>query len=274
MIINAVTERLIRYNVYLSAQIFQQTMKKVLIIDDEQRTRELIAKMIESFDLDIQTFPVGENVQSGLAAIREINPDLVFLDIQMPDGTGFDLLKAVPEKNFEVIFITAHEEFAIKAIKFSALDYILKPVDPEELKGALERALESMKEADTKQDPQFEALQNNIQPNQKRRLVLKTQESVHVVDLDHIIRCEADRNYTSFFLTEGKKILVSRTLKDYETLLSGHNFLRVQQSHLINLNFVDRYDKGNGGAVVMKDGSEVPLSPAKRDIFFQILESL
>lgn len=249
-------------------------MKKVLIIDDEQRTRELIAKMIESFDLDIQTFPVGENVQSGLAAIREINPDLVFLDIQMPDGTGFDLLKAVPEKNFEVIFITAHEEFAIKAIKFSALDYILKPVDPEELKGALERALESMKETDAKQDPQFEALQNNIQPNQKRRLVLKTQESVHVVDLDHIIRCEADRNYTSFFLTEGKKILVSRTLKDYETLLSGHNFLRVQQSHLINLNFVDRYDKGNGGAVVMKDGSEVPLSPAKRDIFFQILESL
>jgi two-component system LytT family response regulator len=123
-------------------------------------------------------------------------------------------------------------------------------------------------------EPQFEALQNNIQPNQKRRLVLKTQESVHVVDLDQIIRCEADRNYTSFFLKEGKKILVSRTLKDYETLLTGHNFLRIQQSHLINLNYVDRYDKGNGGAVVMKDGSEVPLSPAKRDIFFQILENL
>lgn len=250
-------------------------MKKVLIIDDEQRTRELIAKMIESFELDVETFPIGENVQSGLAAIQEIKPDLVFLDIQMPDGTGFDLLKAVPNKNFDVIFITAHEEFAIKAIKFSALDYILKPVDPEELRGALERAL-ALKEnaSDEKQEMHYEALQNNIQPNQKRRLVLKTQESVHVVDLDHIIRCEADRNYTSFFLTEGKKILVSRTLKDYETLLTGHNFLRVQQSHLVNLNFVDRYDKGNGGAVVMKDGSEVPLSPAKRDIFFQILESL
>lgn len=248
-------------------------MKKALIIDDEQRTRELIAKMIESFDMGIEAIPKGENVKSGLEAIQELKPDLVFLDIQMPDGTGFDLLKAVPEKNFEVIFITAHEEFAIKAIKFSALDYILKPVDPEELRAALERALETMNEGKPEAH-QFDVLQHNIQPNQKRRLVLKTQESVHVVELDHIIRCEADRNYTSFYLTEGKKILVSRTLKDYETLLAGHNFLRVQQSHLVNLNFVDRYDKGNGGAVVMKDGSEVPLSPAKRDIFFQILENL
>lgn len=247
-------------------------MKKALIIDDEQRTRELIAKMIDSFDLGITAIPAGENVKSGLLAIEEHKPDIVFLDIQMPDGTGFDLLKAIPNKNFEVIFITAHEEFAIKAIKFSALDYILKPIDPEELRGAVERALVGMTQQ--KETPQFEALQNNINPTQKKRLVLKTQESVHVVDLDHIIRCEADRNYTSFFLTEGKKILVSRTLKEYETLLTGHSFLRVQQSHLINLNFVERYDKGNGGSVVMKDGSEVPLSSAKRDIFFQIIENL
>jgi two-component system LytT family response regulator len=247
-------------------------MKKALIIDDEQRTRELIAKMITSFDLGIEAIPMGESVQSGIAAIQAIQPDLVFLDIQMPDGTGFDLLKAIPNKNFEVIFITAHEEFAIKAIKFSALDYILKPIDADELRSAIERALATFN--DTKAEPQFEALQHNIQPNQKRRLVLKTQESVHVVELDQIIRCEADRNYTSFFLKNGKKILVSRTLKDYETLLTGHNFLRVQQSHLVNLDYVDRYDKGNGGAVVMKDGSEVPLSPAKRDVFFQILENL
>jgi two-component system, LytTR family, response regulator len=247
-------------------------MRKALIIDDEQRTRELIAKMIESFGLDIQAIPAGENVQSGIKAIEEHKPDLVFLDIQMPDGTGFDLLKSIPNKNFEVIFITAHEEFAIKAIKFSALDYILKPVDPEELQAAVERALENMNTP--KEAPQFEALQNNINPTQKKRLVLKTQESVHVVELDQIIRCEADRNYTSFFLTEGKKILVSRTLKEYETLLTGHSFLRVQQSHLINLDYVERYDKGNGGSVVMKDGSEVPLSAAKRDIFFQIIENL
>ncbi|MEN9442987.1 MAG: hypothetical protein RLZ33_3064 [Bacteroidota bacterium] len=247
-------------------------MKKALIIDDENRTRELIAKMITSFGFDIEAIPAGENVQSGIKAIEEIKPDIVFLDIQMPDGTGFDVLRSVKNKNFEVVFITAHEEFAIKAIKFSALDYLLKPIDPSELRAAVEKAIKAVD--DKKEDSQFEALQNNIQPSQKRRLVLKTQESVYVVELHEIIRCEADRNYTSFFLVGGKKILVSKTLKEYETLLSSHNFLRVQQSHLINLDYVDRYDKGNGGSVVMKDGSEVPLSPAKRDIFFKILENL
>lgn len=247
-------------------------MKKVLIIDDENRTRQLIAKMIESFGLDVETIPEGENVQSGIAAIEKYNPDIVFLDIQMPDGTGFDVLASIPNKTFEVIFITAHEEFAIKAIKFSALDYLLKPVDTTELKAALEKALVTIEERS--EPSQFDALQKNIQPSEKRRLVLKTQESVHVVELDQIIRCEADRNYTSFFLLDNKKILVSKTLKEYETLLSGHNFLRVQQSHLVNIDYVDRYDKKNGGAVVMKDGSEVPLSPAKRDLFFKRLENL
>lgn len=247
-------------------------MKKAVIIDDENRTRDLIAKMINSFGLDIEAIPAGENVQSGIKAIEEHQPDIIFLDIQMPDGTGFDLLKAVPNKNFEVIFITAHEEFAIKAIKFSALDYILKPVDTEELKTAVENALKTM---DHKRDErQFEALQNNISPQQKRRLVLKTQESVHIVDLDQIIRCESDRNYTSFYLTDNRKILVSKTLKEFENLLIGYNFIRVQQSHLINLDYVERYNKGNGGSVVMRDGSEVPLSPAKREIFFKILENL
>ena len=247
-------------------------MKKVLIIDDENRTRSLIAKMIDSFGFDVETIPEGENVQSGIKAIEKHNPDIVFLDIQMPDGTGFDVIRSIGNKNFEVIFITAHEEFAIKAIKFSALDYLLKPVDASELKAALEKALELVDSE--KSNGQFDALHSNIQSNEKRRLVLKTQESVHVVDLEQIIRCEADRNYTSFFLKDSKKILVSKTLKEYETLLAAHNFLRVQQSHLINIDYVDRYDKKNGGAVVMKDGSEVPLSPAKREVFFKRLENL
>jgi two-component system LytT family response regulator len=247
-------------------------MKKIVIIDDENRTRELIARMIDSFGFDVITIPEGENVQSGIEAIEKHQPDIVFLDIQMPDGTGFDVIRSIENKSFEVIFITAHEEFAIKAIKFSALDYLLKPIDTTELKAALEKALETIDEK--KESSQFDALQKNIQPSEKRRLVLKTQESVHVVELDQIIRCEADRNYTSFFLKDNKKILVSKTLKEYETLLSGHNFLRVQQSHLVNIDYVDRYDKKNGGAVVMKDGSEVPLSPAKRDLFFKRLENL
>ncbi|MBB79277.1 MAG: DNA-binding response regulator [Crocinitomicaceae bacterium] len=247
--------------------------KKILIIDDENRTRQLISKMIDSFGFDVKAIPEGENVESAINAIKKHNPDIVFLDIQMPDGTGFDVLASLPEKNFEVIFITAHEEFAIKAIKFSALDYLLKPVDTNELRSALERALKTIT-LNQFDNLKFEALKKNIQPSEKRRLVLKTQESIHVIELDEIIRCEADRNYTSFFLKNNKRILVSRTLKEYETLLSNHNFLRVQQSHLVNIQYVDRYDKKNGGAVVMKDGSEVPLSPAKRELFFQRLENI
>ncbi len=249
-------------------------MKKVVIIDDENRTRELIAKMIDSFGFDVIAIPEGKNVKSGIEAIEKHQPDIVFLDIQMPDGTGFDVLASIPNKNFEVIFITAHEEFAIKAIKFSALDYLLKPVDLSELKASLEKALEKLETKNKVEDEQFDVLHNNMKPNEKKRLVLKTQESVHVVELDQIIRCESDRNYTSFYLIDNKRILVSKTLKEYEMLLSGHNFLRVQQSHLVNLNYIDRYDKKDGGAVVMKDGSEVPLSPAKREVFFQRLENL
>jgi len=245
---------------------------KLLIIDDEKRTREMIAKMVDSFDLGIECFPIGENVQSGLQAIQEIQPDLVFLDIQMPDGTGFDLLNSIDDRNFEVIFITAFEEYALKAIKFSALDYVLKPIDSDELRAALTKAVGAIdKKVDSEQ---LETLNFNMQNTNRKKLVLKTHESVHVVDLENIIRCEADRNYTSFFLKDGKKILVSKTLKEYETLLSGNQFFRVQQSHLINLNYVDRFDKKNGGSVVMKDGSEVPLSPAKKDLFFKVLESI
>lgn len=247
-------------------------MKKVLIIDDEKRTRDLIAKMIETFGFDLTVISEGETMDTAIKAIQNHQPDILFIDIQMPDGTGFDVLKQLENISFEVIFITAHEEFAIQAIKFSALDYLLKPVDPLELKEAVEKAIKAV---NTKKiDNQIDALQNNILPNQKKRLVLKTHESVFIVELHDIIRCEADKNYTSFILNGGKKIVVSKTLKDYETLLVGHNFMRVQQSHLINIDFIERYDKANGGFVVMKDGSEVPLSSAKREAFFNILENL
>jgi two-component system LytT family response regulator len=190
----------------------------------------------------------------------------------MPDGTGFDVLNSIQTKNFEVIFITAYQEYAIKAIKFSALDYILKPIDSEELHSSIITAIDSLEFK--REETQFIALENNMQSNNRRKLVLKTQECVYVVDLNEIIRCEADKNYTFFYLNSGKKILVSRTLKDYETMLNGYGFFRIQQSHLINLEYLDRYDKQQGGAVIMKDGTAVPLSPAKKDQFFKLLEKL
>jgi two-component system LytT family response regulator len=247
-------------------------MKKILIIDDEKPTREFIRRMLESFKLNAAIFIDGENVETGIKAIEKIQPDLVLLDIQMPDGNGFDVLRRTQFKNFDIIFITAFQEFAIQAIKFSALDYILKPIDMEELQNSVMRAIDINHQRSD--ESQFSVLQNNIQPNQKRKLVLKTLESIHVVDIENIIRCEADKNYTSFFLAEGKKILVSKTLKDYDTLLSGHSFFRAQQSHLININFIERYDKQDGGYVIMKDGASVPLSPAKKEQFFKLLENL
>ena len=246
--------------------------KKVLIIDDENRTRDFVKKMIDSFNLDLDVFTDGENVETGIEAINRIQPDILLLDIQMPDGTGFDVLNSIETKNFEVIFITAYQEYAIKAIKFSALDYILKPIDSEELHSSIITAIDSLEFK--REETKFIALENNIQPNNRRKLVLKTQECVYVVDLNEIIRCEADKNYTFFYLNSGKKILVSRTLKDYETMLNGYGFFRIQQSHLINLEYLDRYDKQQGGAIIMKDGTSVPLSPAKKEQFFKLLEKL
>jgi len=246
--------------------------RKVLIIDDEKPTREFIGRMLESFDLKLDIYADGESVQSGIEAIERIQPDIVLLDIQMPDGNGFDVLKSVSNKSFEIIFVTAFQEFAVQAIKFSALDYILKPIDAEELRNAVLNALHML--SHKKDETQINALQNNIQPHLKRKLVLKTQESIFVVEIDDIVHCEADKNYTFFYLNDGKKILVSKTLKDYDTLLSGLQFFRVHQSHLINLNCVERYDKHDGGSVILKDGTAIPLSPAKKEQFFKSLDQL
>jgi len=246
--------------------------RKVLIIDDENPTREFIRKMLETFDKNLEIYTDGANVQSGIEAIERIKPDIVLLDIQMPDGNGFDVLKSVAHKQFEIIFITAFQEFAVQAIKFSALDYILKPIDAEELRNAVTNALQLL--SHKKDDHQLQALQHNIQPHLKRKLVLKTQESIFIVEIDDIVHCEADKNYTFFYLNDGKKIIVSKTLKDYDTLLSGLQFFRVHQSHLINLNCVERYDKHDGGSVILKDGTAIPLSPAKKEQFFKSLDQL
>jgi two-component system LytT family response regulator len=246
-------------------------MKKVLVIDDEKPTRDFIKRLIDSYHFGVEVFTDGENVATGVEAIHRLQPDLVILDIQMPDGNGFDVLKSIPVKNFEVIFITAFQEYAVQAIKFSALDYILKPIDSEELKQAIDNALNTItKKTD---ESQLNVLQHNMQQNSKRKLVLKTQESVHVVEIDDIVRCESDKNYTLFYFMNAKKILVSKTLKDFDTLLAGLTFFRAQQSHLINLNYVERYDR-HEGTIIMKDGSAIPLALARKEQFFEILDAM
>ena len=171
-------------------------MKKVLIIDDENKTKEFIKRLLISFGHNFDIYTDGSNVESGINAINKIKPDLVFLDIQMPDGNGFDVLKGVKYKEFEIVFITAYQEYAIQAIKFSALAYILKPIDVEELEDAVDKALTTLKKK--KNGVQFNALANNIDRGEKKKLVLKTQESVYVLELKEIIRCEETKTTPHF----------------------------------------------------------------------------
>ena len=249
-------------------------MKKIMIVDDEKPTRELIKNMLLGFDMELEINIESNNVKTAVEQFDVFQPDILLLDIQMPDGNGFDVLRKIDQEKIHVIFITAYQEYAIQAIKFSAVDYILKPIDARELKESIEKALELIHFDQQNIKESLKVLEENLIPQKRKKMVLKTQESNYIVSIDDIIRCESDKNYTFFYLQEGKKILVSKTLKDFDILLSPYNFCRVQQSHLINLNFVDRYDKIDGGSVIMKDNSSVPLSPQKKDIFFKMLEEL
>jgi two-component system LytT family response regulator len=247
---------------------------KVIIIDDEKKARETIANIIKLYCKNAGVVAEADTIASGAAAIIRHKPDLVLLDIKMPDGSGFDLLKQLASIDFKLVFITAYEEFAIRAIKFSALDYILKPVHPDELVEAVNKAHTQI-EKDTF-NIKLSAFISNFENDSRelKKMVLKTSQSIHVVTINEIIRCEADRNYTSFFINGGKKILVSNTLKEYDEMLSSVHFFRTHQSHLVNINFIERYDKKEGGLLIMKDKSEVPVSVRRKELLLSLLEKI
>lgn len=239
-------------------------MIRAIIIDDEQDSRNTIRNILENYCENIDVVGEASDVESGLEVISRKNPDVVFLDIQMPDGTGFDLLEELPKVNFQIIFITAYDQYALKAIKFSALDYILKPVDPQQLVDAVKKI---RKDSTSHSDitKKINTLLRN--KNGFERITLPTLEGYKFVNLKDIIRCVADSNYTQFYLSSGENILVTRTLKEYEETLSELDFVRVHQSHLVNTRYVDRYIKGDGGTVVMVDGAEVEVSRRRKDDF-------
>lgn len=235
---------------------------KVALIDDEPDARKTLRALLE-----VQSgYQVQEaaGVQSGIELIGSYKPDVVFLDVMMKDGTGFDLLNQLPAVNFKLVIVSGHDEFALKAFRFSAIDYLVKPVDPDELRFALERI------ARTQHPWQqvMEVLKQNVQPlaGSDRKIVLKDMNTVYVASVSSIIRCEATDNYTTFFFTDQAPIIVSKPLREYDDLLSAAGFLRVHQSHLINLNQLKQYNKRDGGSVTLKDGSEVPVSSRKRDL--------
>ncbi len=246
----------------------------ILIIDDEARTRNSIANILKHSGQKIETVAEAENVETGLAAIEKYNPDIILLDINMPDGTGFDLLRKTDNTRFKVIFITAYEEFAVKAFEFSAIDYILKPVDPQKLFNAIDKARRVVEQENMslKLNALFANLENSADDNKK--LVLKTAENIYIVNTRDILRCESDAGYTEFYMVDGKKILVSKNLKDFDEMFDGYGFYRIHQSHLINLQYIDHYSKTEGGAVIMKDNSELPVARRKKESFLKLLEMI
>ena len=245
-------------------------MLNAIIIDDEPYCCESLATLLERFCPEVKISAVCNSGQEALTAIQKIKPHLVFLDIEMPYMNGFELLEKLPAIDFELIFTTSYDQYAIKAFKFSALDYLLKPIVREELLKAVNKAVSR------RQNPlpqQFEILLQKINHtnNPIQRIALPTMEGLQLLPVNSIISCASDGNYTIFFMKDKQKIVVSRSLKETEEMLAEHSFLRVHNSYLVNMNEINKYMKGEGGYLVMSDGSTVDVSRSKKEMLLKKL---
>ena len=253
--------------------IFKSRLLRTIIIDDEVLMRQTLEKLVHGHCPNVKLVAKAGSVKSGVEAIKRHHPDLVLLDIKMDDGTGFDLLKQLEPVDFKVIFITAYDEFAIKAIKFSALDYLLKPVDPEDLVKAINKAEKLIvKELNT----QLNALEDNMRSGSAalKKIILKTFDNIYLVKMYDIIYCESYDNYTYFYTLDNSKILVSNTLKEYEEMLSEYGFFRVHKSYLINLAHIQRFEKAEGGNVVLSNEVTLPVASRKREQLLELLDKI
>lgn len=242
-------------------------MLKGIIVDDELKSRESLKKLLTSYCENIEVSATCQNVAEALEAIDTVRPDVVFLDIQMQRETGFDLLTQLGTIDFEIIFTTAHAEYAIKAIKFSAIDYLLKPIDLEELKKAVAKV--QGKQNGSIVERMRQLLQNIKSPVSENKLALPTADGLTFIKVSDILYFKASGNYTEIFMNGGQKHLVSRHLKEYDDLLSDQNFFRIHHSYLINISFISSYVRGEGGYVVMSDNSSLDVSRRKKEAFLE-----
>jgi two-component system LytT family response regulator len=247
-------------------------MLRALIIEDEHLNREVLKSLINTYCTEITVIGEADSAASAIAAIHITNPDVVFMDIELGDGTAFDVLAQIDNPQFQLIFTTAYDHYAVRAIKFNALDYLLKPIAVDELKTAVEK----VSKAGASQRRNLEHLMTNLTNtrNENPVITLSTSDSFEYIPVREIIRCEAQGAYTKFFMRNKSSLLVSKTLKEYEPLLQPYNFFRTHQSHLINLHDVERYLKGDGGYVVLKDGMKIGVARTRRDEFLMAMRSL
>ncbi len=250
-------------------------MITAIVVDDEIMARQALVNVLVHEHPDINIIAQAGGVGEAYEKISKQMPDVVFLDIKMPDGSGFDLLRKFQKIPFKVVFVTAFDSYTLEAIRFSAFDYILKPINTTELGSAIERLKDCLNQPDDFSLKIQNFLSNmDEREKDKKKIVLKTTSSIHLVPIGTIIRCEADENYTRFYFTNQPKLIISKPLKYFEELLEQYGFLRVHQSHLVNLSHIVRVDKVDGGVVVLTDNVSVPISVRKRDQVFRMLEDL
>lgn len=251
-------------------------MTQAIIIDDEERGRKALKTMLSSLFPGIQLAGEAEDVKSGLELIRKTNPQIVLLDIEMPDGTGFDILRQVKNPSFEVIFTTAFDEYALEAFKYTAIGYLLKPIGEDDLQLVVSRTLKMLGREEEARRAQVGALLDNYDNRTGRvpKLFLPDVEGFQVIATEQIIRLEGDRNYTHLFLTDGRSVLSSYNLGHFEKVLSGSTFFRLSKSHIANVNCIVRYSRADGGSVLMSDGSSLTVSDTKKESLKQLFIGL
>ncbi|CAM1365945.1 LytR/AlgR family response regulator transcription factor [Tenacibaculum xiamenense] len=244
---------------------------KTIIIEDNTAARESLKRLLNTHCNNISIIGEASNVEEATNLINSLKPNLIFLDVELPDGNGFDLLLNMKSIDFQVIFISSFKQYALKAIKFSALDYLLKPFDIDELKQAVQKAKQ---EIDIHETPKkIKTLTHNI--NQKSsipdKLILKDKYGIQILTVNEIYHLQANGSYTEFYLKDKSPLIASKSLKEYQKLLSDSTFFRCHQSHIINLNHLSRYDKREGDFLILNNGNKVPLATRKRDSFFKII---
>lgn len=250
-------------------------MLQALIVDDSARSRELVRKKLEKLCPQVHILGEAESGDDAFSKISRLRPNLILLDIQMPNGGGFDLLRRYPDFDFEVIFITAFDQYTLEAIRFSAVDYLLKPIDQDELVAAIDRAENRIRNREANDHYKY-LMDNLLSSNQTSlKLAIPTIEGYEFIPLDKLIRFEGEGAYTRIYLLEGKVILSTQRLKALEEILQEKPFFRIHKSHLVNLSHVNRYKRGgNGGYVYMEDGAELRVSREKKDDFLRALKAI
>jgi len=239
-------------------------MIRAILIDDEPNNLQNLKTLLATYCPDISVIGDAASARQGIELINLLNPELVFLDIEMPGQSGFDLLAQLQNIRFEVIFVTAYNNYALKAIKFNALDYILKPIDIEELESAVNRAKQRLSDKSQLEFTRL-AFQNLQLPRKNKRIALASTDKIEFFDVDSIIRCLGENNYTRFFFENGESRLVSKPLSEYEELLDEFGFIRVHKSHLVNGAKINSFIKNDGGYLLTSDGYSVPVSRRKKD---------